>query len=789
MNSVSISGNPNINNQYVKASCSMYNISTRRFLGATLSRDCKMPFILNFTTNHSVIIIELCTLDMCSNGFYVLNIQLNTFHYYPGTCRILLSEPLFELEFIPHELQFRFSATDVILPIPCILSKLPDMQNIRVKIIDLQYDSMAIIDLINKFHKNPRFIRNNYYVLVMFNDYLYEQHYLLSNTTSLLTIPENSHLFLVVESTYEHVSNLDVSEFRILLGWCALPAELKQNKLIQSKSPFPFEAHPLNDSFPIQVHYSLIVDEVQSHSPILRRRRTVKRKPSMEPLLEPGLVDDGIHHNAPMIDRGMSFADAMNNDPSIVPKSADSLGTPLMYDSPAHSSLESNISAAPNTLHNSGLPASLDISLPSSINAVAPDVSAPLIPSYNYDLNKQHVENNLPDESNSSIIDLNIKNYNCISIVNNNINRQVVSKELPNNNYITVSCAIFACITINNMVLINKNEYALKSPTLYNKLYITVAELNDDYNAISSSSWVLDLDIPCHISINDKINIQIGSECVIIDDLITTPIKHLNRLDSGTSNSDVSLIDIDLLLSIPKLTVNQILDAQRINNSFEITGYVCGDLHVPGDEATSSIKNILHNDKLENKGSSPVYCRPVFKVNCADESTEMLAIFTCKPFHMQVDGYKFHYDLVPLLGIKIKTIKMTETDELEISGIYDDAIFYKIDVLNRFKLQKHVFKHSLIITPIINESCTLMIIQLAKIKNVQVTPIELYMNESIKVEGHDVKIRGIKLISNSVNIPITIYPIEYINVAINMKTKKCKVFEIKRKIQHKAYYN
>ena len=736
----------------------MYNLTTRRFFGVTLIKDLQMPFELKFVTNHSVIIIELCAVDMCCMGFYILNIQQATLNYYPGTCRILLSEPLFELESIPHQLQYTLSTLDTILPIPCILSKIPEMQQIKLKIEQISYDPNALLTLISKFHKQPTFTRDIYYLIVVYQDYFYEQHYLLSNTVTQLSVPDKSHLFLVVESTYEHISDLIKQEFHVLLGWCALSPDVKQNKLIQSKTPFPFQAHPLQDSFAVNIKY-LYEDVVAPSSPILRKR-TIKKRPSLEPVKEGLILDKNIEIESIPIKAVDAQLDSPPQQPPVVNKILPSYHYDLQQDEPLetliHASTSSTVDSKPLQVLNDEMQEPNDV--------------------------KSEESQDL-----TSIIDISKTGYNTILINDNMITHASLSLELPSDDSVVVNIPFFGLVILNNKFQYSVNNACTFSmPIINNNLYLVVVELSPTFVILQKIEFLVNLEKPSQIIINSNIKISIGNKCSILTD-VTSLKKSDSRIQIG--NSD--LIDLDQLINIPIITTQDIIQAQRMNNSYEMIGFhkYNTNIHVNGEQGISNLKNIINGDSLEFEGDAPIYCKPLYNINNGESE-----FITMKGFHISVSDLKYHFNLTPFIDkISVVDVIMTDMDTLSVNGQFDGHIFYKINVVKPFlvKLHKNVFnnKCSVITTVVLGtQGITLYIIKLSRVISMQIEPTQLYKKEPIYVKDQIIELDKVKLENMTCKIPMILTPLEYVTIELSLKVEKCKVFEIKEKLQKKVFY-
>ena len=797
MHSISITGNPNLVGQFIRSSCTMYNLTSRKFMGVTLTKELQLPFELKFVTNHSVVIIELCSVDMISVGFYVLNIQHSTFLYYPGTCRILLTEPMFELDSIPHTLEYSAIEVDTVLPIPCVLSRLPVMQSVRVRIDSIAYDLETALELVKKFHKSPRFVRDIYYLVVVYQDYFYEQHYLLHNITSLISIPERAHLFVVVESTYEQVNELDKTDFRILLGWTALSLEQSNSKLLQSKTPFPFEAHPLSSYIQVQLHYLYNIEDSASKSPIVRKR-SMKRKPSFEPIKE-----------APILDKTISFIESKPLQSVFV----DQMDSPLPFD--RNDSLEMTQqleSPLPSKAHPIAASDSLELSKDPSnttsnefLKAYSKDNSNEFVkspenisdqsgdsddkiakPSYLYDLHpKREMENktNVIDrdsdsEELTSIIDISKVAYNKIAIQKGIVSHSSIVDILPQNSILSVHIKSSAIVFINNQVLY-KAPYEFECNFIPSELLVHIILVNEHFDPLKTISYELKLNKPCFIEL-EGILITIGSQCTVQSDIIKTPVK---RQDSQFS----SIIDLNYLINIPKITHVDIINAQRSSNSFELSGFVLfgQQIFVEGSIAESSLKNIASDKGLHYEGTQPLYCEPFYETNSLSSNLPFISL---KPFHLQVDDFKLNYNLKPCFTMNCITIKfvyMTERDSITFNGQFDNQVFYKSSI-NEHKLFKHLFTQPILISAVISDVIEVFVIKLAKLKSMQIVPSQLYLEESIAIQDKELTLKNIKLINSSTRIQLTVFPLEFIDLELHLKTKKCKLFQLKPKLQRKV---
>eukprot|EP00834_Sanchytrium_tribonematis_P001508 NODE_38_length_35257_cov_0.939047.p2 type:complete len:792 gc:universal NODE_38_length_35257_cov_0.939047:15655-13280(-) len=770
MYSISITGNlgSNVAGQFLKAYCSMYNLTSRRFIGHTLVKDLQLPLELKFVTNHPVIVIEFTSLDMCSFGFYVLNIQQSLLNYYPGTCRVLLFEPLFELEATQHELEFKVSEMSTILPISFIFSKLPELQKIKLKLESVSYNKTHALDIVKKFHKDPRHVRDLYYIIVVYQDYLYEQHYVMINLQSVFSIPENSHLFLVLESTYENLSDLDKKEFRMLLGWCALTQDQKLSHLIQIKTPFAFEAHPIFDNVDIEVKYVLSEDDVSGNSPVVRRR-TIKKKPSLEPVKE-----------ALILDKNISFVEN-----SVTNSSIEIATIPQIK----RLSLEENLNSPSNILTSDQF-----IKTPDEPNvtenhqvemkAVAPARGSPrrkeeILPSYHYDLRK--------DESGSidnltSVIDISNTNYDTLDFANGDFQKIAKNPDLPHSAEVIVDCPHFGLVIVNNEFKIGSGVLVFRFPFLSSNFFFSFTELSNNYDIVGTKFYNIAVEKPIMI-VADHTIIKIGTKCELVPEIKSSKLL---RLDSKTSD----LINLNQIIDIPEVTVNDIIEAQRKQHCIEFYGPIqyMENILIPGEQASSNLPNIWQNGELTTKcNESPIYCVPIHKLQSSGSSSTFISV---KPFHISTDVKNLTYNLFPKLNkVKVTCKSMSEDDILEIEGQFDDNVFYKtnVAVISKLKIHRSMFTQPIVITPILGTVTNIFIIKLLESKQVKISPSELIFHKEKEIFGTKIDLSKIIFKNHCFEQTIVSQPLRFLRIKFVMEVgKSCKTFEIKRKLYRKV---
>ena len=252
MTTIVISGNHGLdikfNDKVIKAYCTMFNPDDRFFQKSTLVKeiDLTAAFQLRFVTNSRFVMFELLGSGAFSLGFYILSIERNTLQYFPGTSRVLFSVPVSDLKSISHGLNVSIEPLldPSLLTTPFILSFVPDLHSVNIQVKKVNYSKEQVFKLVNYYFKNPEFVKDTKYVVAVYQNYVIYKKALSESNESAIEVPIGSTLYLVVEATYLLFIGSKRTKTRLLLGWCPLLPNQNIFKLNQSRTPFPFDAHP-----------------------------------------------------------------------------------------------------------------------------------------------------------------------------------------------------------------------------------------------------------------------------------------------------------------------------------------------------------------------------------------------------------------------------------------------------------------------------------------------------------------------------------------------------------------